>query len=52
MLMLAVGGGGHHSVLPVFRRCAAPEKIGIVPFGKLWVNSLKATTAGELEWVD
>ena len=51
--MLAVVGGGslgdrHHSVHPVFRRGAAPEKIKTVPFGKLRVNSLKAATAGEL----
>ena len=45
---IAVGGGGGCSGHTVFRRGAAPEKIRIVPFCKLRVNSLKATTAGEL----
>ena len=55
--MLAVVGGGHDEGQTVFRRCAAPEKIGKVPFGKLWVNSPEAATAWELgqtgwlEWV-
>jgi len=42
---LAVVGGGGNEQQPVFRRCTAPEKIEIVPFGKLWVNSLEVTTA-------
>ena len=46
---LAVGAGGHHSRHTVFRRCAAPKKVKIVPFGKLWVNSLEAATAESWE---
>jgi hypothetical protein len=43
---IAVVGGGHHSEHQVLCRSEAPEKMRIGPFGKLWVNSLKATTAG------
>jgi len=46
--VVAVGGGGHQSGHKEFGRGAAPEKIKKVLFGKLWVNSLKAATAGEL----
>jgi len=42
--MLAVVGGGCNEGHTVFRRCSAPEKMRIVPFGKLRVNSLEATT--------
>jgi hypothetical protein len=42
--VVAVDAGGRDEGHTIFRRCAAPEKIKKYPFGKLRINSQKATT--------